>query len=300
MNIDELLKIIKDGFKNKLKNGDISFLKDNYEIEGNIYESKCKTTEFNAICGYIQDENKTIRFFWDNPTLDKYNIINQHVTITGNINTYENELQIKVRSLKPLGNAINIINYKKLEDKYKEHINENMSKKLDVKYEPQKIAVITTTDSHGYQDFKNKIYNKDKINYFFVPALNAENVTNKINEICNDNINDVICIIRGGLDWFEALNDDELLSAIINAKKKGKYIVTGLGHSTVNNLLCDRIANATANNPEGAADIINSCLWRFSNKKKENKIIHSLKTQRNMLFIIVFMLICYIAYTYFL
>ncbi|MFA8449519.1 MAG: exodeoxyribonuclease VII large subunit [Bacteroidales bacterium] len=132
---------------------------------------------------------------------------------------------------------------------------------------PQSLAVISNTDSKGFEDFKDKIDHNPwgyKYSYHLFPSLlqgekAANNIRDKLIEIFtkikNKEANyDIVLILRGGggntnLNCF---NNYQLARAVARFPLP---IITGIGHTT-NISVIDEIAHTRKNTPTDVADYI--------------------------------------------
>lgn len=132
---------------------------------------------------------------------------------------------------------------------------------------PQRLAVISNTDSKGFEDFQDKIDNNPwgyKIKYDLYPSLlqgekAAKDIRSKLIAIYHHmektgHNYDVVLILRGGggntnLNCF---NNYDLAKAVARFPIP---IVTGIGHTT-NISVVDEIANTKKNTPTDVADYL--------------------------------------------
>lgn len=307
MNIDELLKVLKN---------DIIFPEEGYVIEGDVVECsdliKSKPNDAGYMYGRLEfvsnDSAYYLSFYFPNSKYQKSDILNRHVLITGKIHTFGDKIQIVVDTLEDKGISYRTKQYENLKTKYKHRIRNKGNKFNPPPKELSSVALITIDNTHGQADFNANIkeWYKPRVHTYFAQNMTGKYVADEIRKASSDN-NDIICLIRAGVDGLSMLNDERIIDAIIEAQDKGQYIFTGLGHAKVDYLVCDDIADWAANVPADAVAEINkyfnNCYYSKKDEKNNQNLenyIHSLKTQRNMLFIIVFMLICYIAYKYFI
>jgi exodeoxyribonuclease VII large subunit len=127
----------------------------------------------------------------------------------------------------------------------------------------QRIAVVTSSQSAGYQDFLHTIegnqfgykFSLDK--YFTVVQgeLNAELVYNKLLEVFNSGIKyDVVVIIRGGGQQTDFLIFNQFILGKIVAKFPYP-IITGIGHQQ-NETIVDIMAHTATKTPTKVAEFI--------------------------------------------
>jgi exodeoxyribonuclease VII large subunit len=143
----------------------------------------------------------------------------------------------------------------------------------------QKIAVITSDTSAGYQDFVHTL-STNALSYQFLlkdyftlvqGEANAKTVINKLVEIYQSGVAyDAVVIIRGGgaQTDFLIFDDYQLARAVA---KFPIPIITGIGHHK-NQTVVDLMAHSTTNTPTKAAELI-----LFHNRRFEESIIHAQK-----------------------
>lgn len=254
--IQELNYYINSQLKNNPKN---------YEIEGDVYSFKILKNKTSYGIGCISDgpTQSNIEFTIPENVLVKNNInkpddlIEKHVIFNVTPKMYGNKLQTNVTEIFviDISNKINLLN-----DTLKKYEQFEIPQEIYPKYF-RNIAVIGKENTNGMNDFKKRISEGMQffvISYEYVDTLNAENIADAINRAAEKEI-DAICIIRGGGDKSNDLfyfNDPKVLDAIVRARiTKGKYIITGIGHSD-DFFICEKLANYAADVPFQAADAL--------------------------------------------
>lgn len=174
----------------------------------------------------------------------------------------------------------------------------NINQDIELSKDIKRIGFIGSNASKAKDDFLLilKEYGiNEKFDYLqkFVKLDNPFQITTAIKEFSDSKDVDVICIMRGGGDGLECFDNSMIIKEILNAKEKGKYVITGLGHAN-DFTLSDIYANLAANTP---TDVAYKFVMYSKDKEKENHI-QSLKRQRNFLFFVTFILVCYVVYTY--
>jgi exodeoxyribonuclease VII large subunit len=128
---------------------------------------------------------------------------------------------------------------------------------------PQNIAVISATDSRGFEDFKNKLINnpnKYKFNLTLFSSLlqgdkAAEDIRQKLIDIYNEKGKyDIVVIVRGGGGPVNltAFNNFRLAEAVARFPIP---VITGIGH-TANISVVDEVAFSNRATPTDVADFI--------------------------------------------
>ncbi|MBP2629515.1 MAG: exodeoxyribonuclease large subunit [Firmicutes bacterium] len=110
----------------------------------------------------------------------------------------------------------------------------------------KRIALITSENSAGHNDFKERLYCGNftlfdtRMNENYPDAV-INTIISNINLINNDSSLDVICITRGGGNQLDCIfNDLDLADAIQNSKTP---VLLGVGHST-DISLCDEVSSS--------------------------------------------------------
>ena len=135
------------------------------------------------------------------------------------------------------------------------------SRKREIPRNPQKIAVISSTQAAGYADFI-KIINerwgglKIIVAHTQVQGMAASDQIIRAIDFLNSQseLPDVIAIIRGGgsADDLAVFNDEKLVRAVANSRVP---IITGIGHE-IDQSLCDLAADFAASTPSNVAQIL--------------------------------------------
>ena len=134
-------------------------------------------------------------------------------------------------------------------------------RKRDLPQNPQRIAVISSTQAAGFADFV-KIINerwsglKIRVAHTQVQGLAAADQIIRAIEYFNscEELPDVIAIIRGGgsADNLAVFNDERLVRAVTASRVP---IITGIGHE-IDESLCDLVADYAASTPSNVAQIL--------------------------------------------
>ena len=122
---------------------------------------------------------------------------------------------------------------------------------------PQSIGVLTAHDSHALKDVCSKLNEKYPLsNLYIYPStvqgeLAPRNLIHQLKRINEDNIVDVVLIVRGGgsLQDLMAFNNEDLVRAISASEIP---IVTGIGHKP-DVTLADYAADSAQETPTAAA-----------------------------------------------
>ena len=122
---------------------------------------------------------------------------------------------------------------------------------------PQSIGVLTAHDSHALKDVCSKLNEKYPLsNLYIYPStvqgeLAPRNLIRQLKRINEDNIVDIVLIVRGGgsLQDLMAFNNEDLVRAISASKIP---IITGIGHKP-DVTLADYAADSAQETPTAAA-----------------------------------------------
>ena len=122
---------------------------------------------------------------------------------------------------------------------------------------PQTIGVLTAHDSHALKDVCSKLNEKYPLSklYIYPSTVQGElaprNLIHQLKRINEDNIVDVVLIVRGGgsLQDLMAFNDEDLVRAISASEIP---IITGIGHKP-DVTLADYAADSAQETPTAAA-----------------------------------------------
>ena len=122
---------------------------------------------------------------------------------------------------------------------------------------PQSIGVLTAHDSHALKDVCSKLNEKYPLSklYIYPSTVQGElaprNLIRQLKRINEDNIVDVVLIVRGGgsLQDLMAFNDEDLVRAISASEIP---IITGIGHKP-DVTLADYAADSAQETPTAAA-----------------------------------------------
>jgi exodeoxyribonuclease VII large subunit len=157
---------------------------------------------------------------------------------------------------------------------------ETANKQLSLRKIIQKIAVISSNTSAGFQDFKHTLDNssykyKVHIDTYFANIQgdnNAQQLVNKIIEIYESGINyDALVIIRGG----GAQTDLLIFDNYVIGRAVARFpipIITGIGHQK-NETIADLMAHTATKTPTKAAEFILA-----HNRAFEEEILNYQKT----------------------
>ena len=134
-------------------------------------------------------------------------------------------------------------------------------RKRDLPQNPQRIAVISSTQAAGFADFV-KIINerwsglKIRVAHTQVQGLVAADQIIRAIEYFNscEKLPEVIAIIRGGgsADDLAVFNDERLVRAVAASRVP---IITGIGHE-IDESLCDLVTDYAASTPSNVAQIL--------------------------------------------
>ena len=134
-------------------------------------------------------------------------------------------------------------------------------RKRDLPQNPQRIAVISSTQAAGFADFV-KIINerwsglKIRVAHTQVQGMAAADQIIRVIEYFNSckELPEVIAIIRGGgsADDLAVFNDERLVRAVATSRVP---IITGIGHE-IDESLCDLAADYAASTPSNVAQIL--------------------------------------------
>lgn len=201
------------------------------------------------------------------------------VLVTGNVDLYKayGNCQIKVIEIEEYGEGA----LKQAFEKTKAKLDKEglFLLKKDIPLYPKNIGVITSPDSHAFQDVCSKIKTRYPISDIYLyPSLvqgklAAKNIIKKIQKCNNDSVVDVILIVRGGgsLEDLMAFNDEDLARAIYNSKLP---TITGIGHKP-DITIADYVADVSMETPTAAA--IHACPDKFDLIQRINEIDNHLK-----------------------
>lgn len=230
-----------------------------------------------------QTTNEQIKVFVPSYTKEKLEIPLRNDTtiqVTGTLNSYKNFLQITAADIQVIGTTTNP---NKLEEK-KKKIRETKNSRTS-KTHPQiidKIAVITSDKSYGYNDFLQTLQYGNPATYYAKmqgPGMPA-NIATLIEQINKEKTYDCICIVRGGGSDFDLrdFNSEILTDAILKSKI---LIFTAIGHAD-NQFLCDEAADKHFITPTALAEHLNAIITKhqesLKGRKIEYPILENLKT----------------------
>ena len=129
--------------------------------------------------------------------------------------------------------------------------------KKDIPMFPENIGVLTAKDSHALKDVCSKLEEKYPLARVYVYPSTVQgasapiSLVRMLNKINNDNIVDVLLIVRGGgsLQDLMAFNDESLVREISKSKIP---TITGIGHKP-DTTLADYAADSAQETPTAAA-----------------------------------------------
>ncbi|MBK9392310.1 MAG: exodeoxyribonuclease VII large subunit [Bacteroidetes bacterium] len=147
-----------------------------------------------------------------------------------------------------------------------------MNKELEIPIVPQRIAVISSRNAAGYQDFMNHL-RENSSGYVFYTALfdsvmqgsdTEQSIINALNRIVlNVSLFDVVVIIRGGgsqtdLSWFDNYNLAYFITQF------PLPVITGIGHEK-DLSVTDMVACRALKTPTAVAGFLIDCLAETEN-----------------------------------
>lgn len=171
---------------------------------------------------------------------------------------------LNIRDIDPNYTVGDLVRQKKvIIDKLKKDGIFDMNRNLELENVIQSIAIISSVNAAGYEDFINHINNNKYKLKFNIKLFQAdmqgvkteETVINSLIEIYNDNINfDAVVIIRGGgsktdLSYFDNYNIASYISQFPIP------ILSGIGHDRDESIV-DMVANKNFKTPTAVADFI--------------------------------------------
>lgn len=182
-----------------------------------------------------------------------------NLQVTGTIGLVRNEIQITVLRMEETGRGQMQERIRAWEINY-QHLIQRGKKELPVLC--TRIAVISSANAQGYEDFKKHLTNGEAI--LFECRMQGEyaaaDISKAVKEINNTSSFDCICIVRGGGSFTDLFtyNMPEVMEAIAGSILP---VAVAVGHDS-DHSLCDKVADASFSTPTALA-------LELSNRKKQ-------------------------------
>lgn len=206
-------------------------------------------------------------------TVSSLEDLNNHrikAIVTISINTKHANITLRTKSIEVLGLCTREEEYNKLLQKYKTSFDSVEEFCLST---PRPRIALICGKNHGEADFRQTLHHslQQQLEAYYVNMNNINDITEQIKDIDDENLADVICIVRGGGDAEDLCkyNDITLLDAIINSQTP---IITGIGHKN-DRLLARQLSSHGAVSPTAAAEFLNKEYRKFfaTHKTKEKE-----------------------------
>lgn len=168
---------------------------------------------------------------------------------------------VTLQSIKPVGEGAINKAAKLLEAKLQKEGLFDDSRKRAIPYPPQKIGLVTSSESAAYADFIKVLSNRWKNISIQLADVQVQGVSapeqivagiDAINQLADSP--DVIVIIRGGgsAEDLQAFNDERVVRAIAGSRVP---TTVAIGHET-DTVLAEKVADKRASTPSNAAELL--------------------------------------------
>ena len=184
----------------------------------------------------------------------------QEVIVTGKVDFYDGSgrLQVKINNIEIFGEGALRQRIEQLKKKLaQEGVFDNMR---EIPLYPENIGVITSEQGAVIHDVQSAINRRFPIsNILLYPSIvqgesASKSLVKQIQKANEDNISNVILIVRGGGSFFDLMpfNDETLIRAISNSRIP---VVTGIGHEP-DITLADYASDKSTPTPTAAAEYV--------------------------------------------
>ncbi|MCL5113161.1 MAG: exodeoxyribonuclease VII large subunit [Patescibacteria group bacterium] len=254
-------------------------------IIGEISEFKIRKNQW--VYFNLKDENSTLNFFGSINNIKTELIDGMLVRVVAKPRMHNNfGFSLNFYSISPFGEGSIKKSLDLLKNKLEMEGLFDISKKRKLAYPPNKICLITSTQSAAYGDFMKILKNRwGAINVDVIDVLvQGENARNQIINALNfcQNLKgiEVIVIIRGGgsLEDLSVFNDEQLTRVIDKSKVP---TLVAIGHE-IDVCLAELAADMRASTPSNAAEQLVPDKQDILEKLNKNRILLEKRVKDNL------------------